>query len=329
MKEIALHPRLSKGRQHILACLVALGLAGCSAPADLAGMASTAGRTTQRFDQFQAAADNGRMLVVVGGNGIVVASADRGAHWARQEIGGDAALVGIAACPDGSFAALDFFHRLWLADASAGGWQARELKDPINPLAIACDSANRLWVAGSGATIAMSADRGATWKPTVLGDDLLLTSIQFVDGQHAYITGEFGAVFRSTDGGATWTARTRIGADFYPYAACFTDAERGWVSGLAGVVMHTADGGQTWQKQANPLGAPIYGLAVDQGQAIGVGVNGLLFRLKDGQWTFSGARPTSYLRAVLPLPDGRVLLAGGSGALEIANLASGAAAAAN
>lgn len=323
MKKIAAHHRLASAWKLIPAGLIAAGLAACNASADLAATAPNEARALQRFDQFQAAADNGKVLVVVGANGVVVTSADRGASWQRREIGAGASLIGAAACPDGSFAALDFFHRVWLADAGGEQWASREIGQPANPLAIACDSRNALWVAGSDSTIARSADRGASWTKTTVGDDAMLTGIQFIDARRAFVTGEFGAVYRSDDGGASWQALPRIGDDFYPYAAHFADAERGWVSGLAGVVMQTSDGGQTWSKQANPLGAPIYGLAsLAGGAAVGVGVNGLLFRQENGRWALGGAYPTSYLRAALPLPDGRILLAGGAGTVEITALAT-------
>ena len=87
-------------------------LAGCSASADLNPGGGPAARSMYRYDQFQGAADNGRVLVAVGGNGVVVSSADRGQTWQRQEIGARAALVGVAACPDGRFAALDFCQQV-------------------------------------------------------------------------------------------------------------------------------------------------------------------------------------------------------------------------
>lgn len=312
--------------QRLPACLFAFGLAACSASADLT-QGSGHPAALQRFDQFQAAADNGRTLLAVGTNGLVVRSQDRGASWTRHEIDRDAsaraALIGIAACADGSFGALDFFHRVWLADSHGENWRSQNIDEPGTPLAIACDSRNRLWVVGSDSTIASSADRGATWSKTTVGDDAMLASIQFVDAEHGFITGEFGSVFQTNDGGAHWHALPKIGADFYPYAAHFADGERGWVAGLAGVVMQTNDGGRTWKKEANPLGAPIYGLSVHNGTPVGVGVNGLVFRRQQGQWTLDSAHPTNYLRAALPLADGRLLLAGGSGMLGMAAAAAG------
>jgi photosystem II stability/assembly factor-like uncharacterized protein len=312
-----------KGLAPLALWTLAVGLAGCSVSADMSRLAAAKVHPTQRFDQFQAAADNGKVLVVVGSNGVIVTSKDRGASWQRQEIGASASLIGVAACADGSFGALDFFHRVWLADADGAQWQAKPLADPGSPLAITCDRRNRLWVVGSNNTIVASADRGASWTKRVVneGGDAMLASVQFVDDRNGFVSGEFGSVYRTSDGGASWSALPKIGADFAPYAALFADAERGWVSGLAGVVMQTKDGGKTWQKQTNPLAAPIYGLAIDRGTVVGVGVNGLLFRQDGDEWAVAGAQPATYLRAVLPLADGKTIVAGGAGTVAIAMLA--------
>lgn len=326
-KEIALPHRIPPCSNRLTTSLLGLltlslagtlGLIGCNTSADSSDKTSNGGRALQRFDQFQGAADNGKVLVVVGANGVIVSSKDRGTTWTRQEVGSSrASLIGVAACADGSFGALDFFHRVWIADSDGENWRSHEIQKPGTPLSITCDSRNRLWVVGSDSTIASSADGGANWTETSFGEDAMLASIQFIDAERGFITGEFGSVYQTSDGGAHWHVLPKIGADFYPYAAHFADAEHGWVSGLAGVVMYTRDGGKSWQKEANPLGAPIYGLSAQNGQPVGVGINGLVFRWREGQWALDSARPTSYLRAALPLGDGRLLLAGGNGMVEV------------
>lgn len=308
---------------HLLSASLCVALAGCGASAGIANVSEEKAIVIKRSDDFQAAADNGKTTVVVGMTGTVLTSGDRGHSWTRQQLDLGSSFVGVAACADGAFVALDFFHRVWVADAAAGNWQPRDIEEPVNPLAIACDTKNRLWVVGSGSTIASSTDRGATWNTTVVGDDAMLTSVQFIDEREGFVTGEFGAVYRTGDAGMTWEKLAAIGDDFYPYAAVFADSDRGWVSGLAGVVMQTTDGGKSWSKRINDAGAPIYGLVLDSGSPVGVGVNGLVFRLSGDEWKLADARKASYLRAVLPLGDGRLLLAGGAGSVEITSSAGG------
>ncbi len=303
-----------------LGALLCVMLSGCGASANTANIVEGGSKGAKRSDAFQAAADNGKTTVVVGANGVVLTSSDRGNNWVRRQLDPLSSFVGVSACADGSFAALDFFHRVWIADAAGDNWQARAIAEPANPLAITCDVRNRLWVVGSGSTIASSGDQGASWSTTVVGDDAMLASVQFLNEQEGFITGEFGAVYRTGDGGSTWEVLPKIGDDFYPYAAVFADRDRGWVSGLAGVVMQTTDGGNSWIKRVNEAGAPIYGLALDNGTPLGVGINGLLFRASGDQWKLAGAREYTYLRAALPFGDGRILVAGGVGGVEVMTL---------
>ncbi|NMG45047.1 hypothetical protein GPA22_15065 [Aromatoleum toluvorans] len=303
-----------------LGALLCVMLYGCGASANTSNIVDGGSKGVKRSDAFQAAADNGKTTVVVGATGVVLTSADRGNSWSRQQLDPLGSFVGVTACADGSFAALDFFHRVWIAGAAGDNWEARAIAEPVNPLAITCDSENRLWVVGGGSTIASSSDRGASWRTTIVGDDAMLASVQFVSAREGFITGEFGAVYRTGDGGATWEALPKIGEDFYPYAAVFADRDRGWVSGLAGVVMQTTDGGKSWSKRMNEAGAPIYGLALDRGTPLGVGINGLVFRASGDQWKLADARNATYLRAALPFGDGRVLVAGGAGGVEVTTL---------
>ncbi|HJV26441.1 MAG TPA: YCF48-related protein [Aromatoleum sp.] len=304
-------------RARSLGALLCVMLCGCGASANTSNIFDGGPNGVKRSDAFQAAADNGKTTVVVGATGVVLTSTDRGNNWSRQQLDPLSSFVGVAACADGSFAALDFFHRVWVADPTGYNWEARSIEEPVNPLAITCDGENRLWVVGGGSTIASSSDRGASWSTKIVGDDAMLASVQFVGPREGFITGEFGAVYRTDDGGATWKALPKIGEDFYPYAAVFADRDRGWVSGLAGVVMQTTDGGRSWSKRINEAGAPIYGLALDRGTPLGVGINGLVFRASGDQWTLVDARNATYLRAALPFGDGRILVAGGAGGMEV------------
>ncbi len=94
--------------------------------------------------------------------------------------------------------------------------------------------------------------------------------ILFTDRDHGWIiTGGpqgTGAIFRTTDGGATWQdmARCKLNAiDHRFYGAFFLDPTTGWVcgehgEGEDGVLWHTRDGGHSWEVWE--AGAPGTGL---------------------------------------------------------------------
>lgn len=292
------------------------GLAGCTAEANLSAVAAEAARPVQRYDTTQSLAGNGRVVVAGTQSGAVLVSSDHGRSWKREMLGGSS-LIGIAACPDGRFVAVDFFRKVWSGDAAGTGWKAVAIDKPRTPLAIGCDGRGRWWVAGVCATLAVSADAGATWTVTELGLDAQLTGIQMVDDMVGFATGEFGLVATTRDGGATWTRLPPLPDEFYPYAALFTSPAEGWVSGIAGQILHTADGGRSWTRQANPGRMPLYRLFLHDGVPHGVGAGGSLARLEGDTWRslpYPDAAPV-FLSAAVSLPEQHALVAGGPGGL--------------
>ena len=301
-------------------------LYGCDATVNMGDMAAERAKAVTRADHFQAVAAARDTVIAVGSDGIVATSKDEGKTWSRKMLATPSALIGVSACPDGSFVALDFYRKIWTRSA-ADEWASNAITSKINPLALACDSENKIWVVGSRSTILSSADKGATWTTKAMGLDAMFLSVQFVDAKHGFITGEFGSVYSTDDGGANWKAEAKIAPDFFPYGALFTDANTGWVSGLAGTVMHTRNGGKSWSKQANKLGAPIYSIVPHSDGFLALGINGLVFQLQGDQWELTGPpKPTPYLRGAVSLDAKRLLIAGGAGMLDVISTAGAAAA---
>lgn len=314
-------------RMRILICLaLPVALGACNVSANLEAV--TAGKTNPllRSDAFQAVAGTDKLLVAVGSPGVVVVSADGGANWKRTDLPGTASLIAVTACPDGSWAALDFYRKVWVARPAADEWVPKEIDTKATPMAIACDPQNRYWVVGSSTTVLSSDDKGASWTSQDFDEDAILMSIQFLDADNAVITGEFGHLLKSSDGGKSWQAGNRMPNDFFPYATLFTDPETGWVSGLAGVVMHTTDGGESWTKMPTTAGAPIYGLVQHRGELIGFGLNGLVQKLAGTDWQPIHTQASPFLRAAVSLGDRGLLVAGGSGTLTTLSLAPAPAA---
>lgn len=296
--------------------LVVSGLAGCSPTADMSGVAKESGRSVKRYDITQALAANDKVVVAGTQSGVVLVSADQGKTWKRQVLG-NVSLTDLKTCPDGSFVGLDFYHQVWSADASGNGWKASKLEAVRTALALACDGQGRWWVAGTGAKIAVSPDKGANWTVTDFGKDAQLTTLQFPDAQHGIVTGEFGLVATTSDGGATWKLESRLPKEFYPYGALFVSAEEGWASGIAGQIQHTVDGGKTWTRQTNASGAALYRLFLHDGHPYGVGSGGVVARLEGSEWrgvSYPDALPV-FLGSAASLPGQSAIAVGGPGGL--------------
>ncbi len=319
-------PRLT-GAVHLLGKSVLLFtlafLPGCEAPLVLDAVEAEKQTVSRRTDMFQASAGNGQALVVVGGMGAVLSSSDEGNSWQRQVLPGKPFLIDIAACPDGRFVALDVGRRVWLGNASGAVWKEQAI-DTIEALqAITCDPRNRIWVVGGFSSLLVSADDGKSWTTTSLDEDLHYTSIQFIDRDEGFASGEFGAVAHTSDGGVTWQPIAPLPDQFYPQDTLFLSATVGLAVGLKGVVFATHDGGQSWQRQETGTEAPLYGIAKDDKNLWVVGGNGVLLKAAPGETAGSfdwqvvkHDKPIRfYLRAVQPTAEGRLLVAGGYGVL--------------
>lgn len=303
----------------LTACLL---IAACTQAPDLRAVEAQRQQPIQRYDNFLAVASNTKTLASAGGAGVLVTSNDGGAKWLRQKLPSAASIVAMASCPDGTFAALDFYRKVWLGNADGSEWSAKPLEGDFSPIAIDCDAQNRLWVAGTFSTVLSSADHGASWTSQALGEDAILTAIRFVDEQHGFIAGEFGTLLVTEDGGASWNRREGLPAEFYPYSMVFADLTHGWVSGLAGSILQTTDGGQTWAQQENPAAAPLYALFMAGTEVLGVGDGGLVMSLQPTGWQVLSDTPKvpSFLAAGAALQPRTVLVAGAAGALKVVEL---------
>ncbi len=70
------------------------------------------------------------------------------------------------------------------------------------------------------------------------------------DGNGIWVTGNFGIIFHSGDGGENWTEQ-QSGTENLLTDLDFVDSKTGWISGIKGTMLHTSDAGATWEQQ-NP-----------------------------------------------------------------------------
>lgn len=308
---------------NISVAALAVMLAACSSSADLSAVNTESAKTVKRYDIVQTLGSNGQVVVAGTQSGAALKSTDGGKTWARETLG-PVSLIGTAVCPDKGFIAIDFYHKVWRADATGANWKSVPIEKPRVPLTVSCDAKGRWWVAGSGAKISVSTDQGATWTVTDLKEDAQFTALQMVDDKFGIALGEFGIVVTTTDGGATWKKGTSIPGDFYPYATLFLNPNEGWTSGLAGQILHTRDGGKTWtkdpwSKDSQNAGAALYQLFLHEGKPYGTGANGIVARYDGGTWkpmAYPDAVPV-FLGAGTPVGPHLIALGGPGGLVRV------------
>jgi len=204
--------------------------------------------------------------MAVGEEGMIVYTADGGENWVERKTGPSGSRYHDlhANDPANAWVTGDRGEIAWTGDGGAfwhrvfvDGFNELEYSN-INGIAFlddnltgwACGVASQFY--GDAAMISKSMDGGRTWQQQFFHPEAVFHDIVAIDPQTAIAAGTRylygGLIYRTTNGGATWT-------DVAPSLALFTsmdfvDEMRGWVCG--GLIYRTDDGGVTWTQQYTP-----------------------------------------------------------------------------
>jgi photosystem II stability/assembly factor-like uncharacterized protein len=178
---------------------------------------------------------------VAGDQGVLLHTDDGGDTWVSQTVDTAAAFRGLA-----------------FIDANTGWATCITVrgKDIIG---------HEIWQGG----IWHTSDGGNTWQAQTIENAVgILNRIDFIDAQNGWAVGfvyddpaadqpeNTGAVYHTSDGGATWQRQFDTQTDFIFTGVDFIDGQRGWCVGFkgssgvdGGTIYYTGDGGSTWHNQ--------------------------------------------------------------------------------
>ncbi|MGH1335471.1 MAG: YCF48-related protein [Aureispira sp.] len=100
-----------------------------------------------------------------------------------------------------------------------------------------------------------STNEGQDWEVSRLQGDFF-RGIDFPSDDVGYVVGEYGTVYKTTDGGINWT-NCRAGNSLFANPdkllrdIAFVDENTGFLVGTGSLVLRTTDGGKTWKKASN------------------------------------------------------------------------------
>ena len=239
--------------------LRSVGLLVCSLLTALPGIA--AGQSLQYALQYVmldgiAFAADGRRGWAVGQDGMILATADGGEHWARQT------------SPTSE----------WLRD-----------------VAFAADGLHG-WAVGGGGTILATADGGKHWTRQTSPTSSFLDAVAFADGLHGWAVGDHGTIVATADGGALWILQTNPYDDSLSDVAVAADGLHGWAVGQNGTILATADGGEHWTHESTPMFSEwlsAVAFAADGRHGWAVGDNGAILTMAPGRggWVWQHGPP--------------------------------------
>ncbi len=116
---------------------------------------------------------------------------------------------------------------------------------------------------------------------------LNLFDIKFVTPLKGWITGKYGSIFYTEDGGDTWELQ-ESGTEEDIMRVAFVNEKTGWAAGERGTIIHTEDGGKAWVKQYNIKALPtkIFFLNEKEGWVTGSTPIGVVYHTKDSGKTW-------------------------------------------
>jgi photosystem II stability/assembly factor-like uncharacterized protein len=218
---------------------------------------------------------------VVGELGRVYKTADGGQSWMLQEAAARRPFFS-ASCIDSK--------RAWLSSTqgkvfatSDGGATWKEQQTPVNRnlFKVVFATPERGTAVGDFGIIVHTEDGGATWSEIglpadfklpeaaeeqgVLPNDALLYGLTFVDENTGWLSGEWGTVLRTDDGGKTWKQQV-TGVDVTLFGIGFADKDNGVAVGIDSTILRTEDGGATWKPLPSPFDERAYYEVAIEGQ---------------------------------------------------------------
>jgi photosystem II stability/assembly factor-like uncharacterized protein len=246
---------------------IALGLGLLLAP--VAGRGQPNGWHYNAGGRLLGVKSRGNNIWVVGAQGLILHSTDRGDTWNIRESGLTTDLRGVS-FPDDlhGWAVGDYGYVLRTTDGGYN-WQIQtQLNTPWGWGVCFVDSIHG-WICGPIDTVYKTTDGGAIWTKHPMNRGNHGTSICFTDTLHGFMPIDNGieSIMKTTDGGQTWVLKSTYGA----YSIDMLDSLRGW--GAGSEIVKTTDGWETRTSQYITPG-DLYGISIGDSLAIwSAGIN--------------------------------------------------------
>ncbi|BCQ28702.1 glycosyl hydrolase (plasmid) [Caballeronia sp. NK8] len=251
--------------------------------------------TAPRHMMLMDAARAGSRIVAVGEHGVVVMSDDEGKTWRQSNHVPVSATLSAVTFADAQHGWTVGQWGVILATSDGGEtWQKQRIDLSVDqPLFSVLFTTARDGIAvGLWSLMLVTHDGGKSWTkvsvPKPPGSGRADRNLYHVfSDRHGvlYIDSEQGMVLKSTDGGANWNYQATGGKGTLWTGVALPDG-RIIVGGLLGGLYQSSDDGATWTALNAGTKSSITDLLTTGNGLMGVGLDGLVFRQREGSTSF-------------------------------------------
>lgn len=235
----------------------------------------------------------------VGKNGTIIKSTDAGQTWVNLNSGVSEELEDVYFHNEnkGFAVGIDGILR---TDDGGQSWTQLEVENADYLRAVSFANENDGVTVSIGREVFLTSDGGESWTHIDgnFPDFSSLLDVDFVNDSVAYVTGNNGLIYKSTDGCKSWSELSSEVSGTLR-SVSFFDQNNGVVFGSNNIF--TTDGGQTWSEVETPsffVGAEAQ--FINPQQCFAVGASGKIIKSIDGgmTWTEQESGTSSILRSI-------------------------------
>ncbi|MGB3018903.1 MAG: hypothetical protein WBC65_13930, partial [Ignavibacteria bacterium] len=173
---------------------------------------------------------------------------------------------------------------------------------------------NNVWLSTSAGKIYKSSTSSTTLTPYSTGVSTSLNSLYFVNELTGFVCGDNSSIYKTVDGGITWTTSSTGVSGTDLNSVSFKDAQNGIVGGTNGKVYITINGGTSWTAETINTTRSILDVKMFNDGVVAAGEWGVLFtKLNAGAWSLAKTNIRSDIRGIAGSSMTDVHVCGGGG----------------
>ncbi|HDH08905.1 MAG TPA: hypothetical protein ENG96_05460 [Gammaproteobacteria bacterium] len=260
----------------------------------------------------------GTRIVAVGERGIVLTSDDSGKTWQQKLVPTRSQLTAVFFIDERVGWAVGFDAVILATIDGGDSWilqhRDKQYDDPL--LDVWFKDRNNGFAIGAYGLFLSTNDGGKSWdRRQISKDDFHLNAITSLSGNQLFIAAEQGHLYRSIDGGYSWTELPS------PYAGSFFGITRinqqtMLVYGLRGNLFRSADKGVTWKKIETGTEASLMAALVQKNgtiRIVGLGGNILTSTDQGKKFSLRVRADRKTLTSIIEATDGQLVMSGSAG----------------